>query len=105
MPFYIRAAKNIVLRHHKWVIACLAVFLFFSLHPCNASGQAESPLSGRILVGVMNAPPFVMKTADGQWDGLSIELWSIIARDLALEYELQEYSSILQMQAPALSIR
>ena len=39
-----------------------------------------------------------MKTADGQWEGLSIELWRMIARDLALEFEFQEYSSIRQMQ-------
>ena len=86
---------NIVSQHHKLIIVWV---FFFSLHPFNALGRDDSALPGKILVGVMNAPPFDMKAADGQWEGLSIELWHMLARDLALEYELQEYSSIPQMQ-------
>jgi len=88
---------NIAALHHKEVIACVVVFLFFSLHPFNASGQDNPALTGRLQVGVMNVPPFIMKTVDGQWEGLSIELWRMIARDLELEFELQEYSSIQQV--------
>jgi polar amino acid transport system substrate-binding protein len=88
---------NIAALHHKKVIACVVVFLFFSLHPFNASGQDNPALTGRLQVGVMNVPPFIMKTVDGQWEGLSIELWRMIARDLELEFELQEYSSIQQV--------
>lgn len=45
----------------------------------------------------MNEPPFALKTAEGQWEGLSIELWRMIAKDLELEFELQEYISKQQV--------
>ena len=89
---------NIAVQYHKWVTACVVFFLSISLHPFKALGQDVPSLSGRILVGVMNAPPFDMKTADGQWEGLSINLLRMIAKDLGLEFELQEYNSIGQMQ-------
>ena len=89
---------NIVVQYHKWVTACVVVFLSISLHPFKALGQDAPSLSGRILVGMMDAPPFAMKSVGRQWEGLSIELLRMIAKDLGLEFELQEYNSIGQMQ-------
>jgi polar amino acid transport system substrate-binding protein len=43
-------------------------------------------------IGVVDAPPFAMKTTDGSWEGLSIELWQAIAQELGVEFELREYS-------------
>jgi len=40
----------------------------------------------------MVAPPFAVKTAEGSWEGLSIDLWQRVAGDLDLDYELLEYS-------------
>jgi len=42
-------------------------------------------------VGVKEAPPFVMRSDDGGWTGLSVELWQQIAADLQITYEFQEY--------------
>ena len=42
------------------------------------------------IVGVKEAPPFVMRSTDG-WDGLSIDLWRRIAEDLHATYEFHEY--------------
>ena len=43
------------------------------------------------VVGVKEAPPFVMRSDDGGWTGLSVELWQRIAADMQITYEFQEY--------------
>ncbi|HID30477.1 MAG TPA: transporter substrate-binding domain-containing protein [Desulfobacterales bacterium] len=54
--------------------------------------EARDPaLSDRtLIVGTKEAPPFAMKSADGTWTGISIDLWRQIATDLNLKYELRE---------------
>jgi ABC-type amino acid transport substrate-binding protein len=71
-----------------WIITLLSV---------NALAQDEKGVPQKLLVGVMVTPPFAMKTTDGRWEGLSIELWQAIAQDLGVEYELIEYNSIGQI--------
>ena len=38
----------------------------------------------------MRVPPFVLRSDDGQWGGLSIELWKQIAAELKI-FEFREY--------------
>ena len=93
---------NIVAHNHKQIIAHLIgmlVVLAFTLQPLHAFGLDDGDRGQKLMVGVVSTPPFVMKTADGQWEGLSIELWQMIARDLAVEFELVEYSDIPQILA------
>lgn len=52
-----------------------------------AFAQEQEP----ITVGVMETAPFVIKDADGELGGISVELWRAIADDLELAYELKEY--------------
>jgi polar amino acid transport system substrate-binding protein len=63
----------------------------------NALAQDERVVPQKLLVGTIVAPPFAMKTADGRWEGLSIELLRMIAQDLGVEYELMEYNNIGQI--------
>ncbi|MCS0460101.1 transporter substrate-binding domain-containing protein [Rhizobium favelukesii] len=35
-------------------------------------------------MGTKEAPPFAMKDADGNWSGISIELWREVAQKLGL---------------------
>jgi polar amino acid transport system substrate-binding protein len=51
----------------------------------------ESKLPTKIVVGTMRVPPFVVRSDDGQWNGLSIELWKAIAAELKVPYEFREY--------------
>jgi ABC-type amino acid transport substrate-binding protein len=44
----------------------------------------------RLKVGVREVPPFVTKTGDGLYDGISIRLWREIATELELDYEYVE---------------
>jgi hypothetical protein len=49
------------------------------------------PTSDRELVlGLRVAPPFVMKTPDGIWTGISVELWRHLAEQLSLRYRFEE---------------
>ena len=51
--------------------------------------------SGKVLViGTKIAAPFAMKTDDGQWTGISIELWDRIANRLKLKYRLTEEPTV-----------
>jgi len=44
---------------------------------------------GKILkIGTTFAPPFAMKRADGQWTGLSIDLWRSVAQRLGWRYRI-----------------
>jgi polar amino acid transport system substrate-binding protein len=55
-------------------------------------GQALAPeKSAKIVVGTMRAPPFVLRSDDGEWSGLSIDLWKQIAADLDIPFEFREY--------------
>ena len=53
---------------------------------------AEVPSSDKVLlVGTKVAPPFAMKDRKGHWEGISIELWKMIAKQLGLQYQFREY--------------
>jgi polar amino acid transport system substrate-binding protein len=45
-------------------------------------GQAKT-----LQVGITEVPPFVIKTEQGEWEGISIDLWRAVAREQQLEYE------------------
>ncbi|WP_342640776.1 transporter substrate-binding domain-containing protein [Rhodoligotrophos ferricapiens] len=45
----------------------------------------------------MTVPPFVMRDRDGQWTGISIELWTRIADRLRLGYRLVEYKTLAEL--------
>lgn len=55
-----------------------------------ASSQDDSGAERVLVVGTKEAPPFSMKSKDGTWYGLSIELWRRIADALDLKYEFRE---------------
>ena len=56
-----------------------------------AMGQVQRPpLHSPLIVGIKEAPPFVMKDADGKWTGISIELWQDLATELKLDYQFKE---------------
>jgi hypothetical protein len=55
------------------------------------AGIAQQTRPGTtLLIGTKEAPPFVIKQPDGNWAGISIELWRDIASKLDLAYEFHE---------------
>ena len=91
---------NMFLRNHQIAIkkVCVIVVLWIvMLLSVNALASDEKAVPQKLLVGAMVAPPFAMKTADGRWEGFSIELLKMIAQDLGTEYEIVEYNSFAQI--------
>lgn len=70
------------------VMRLISLLLLAILAP---SLNAASPEAGRkLVIGTHEAPPFAMKSGDGRWSGLSIELWQEVAAKLGLDYEWRE---------------
>jgi ABC-type amino acid transport substrate-binding protein len=86
-------------QNHKRVIAKIVGIVtlwIVTLLSLNALALDDSGAPDKLLVGVTDAPPFSMKTTDGRWEGLSIELWQAVARELGVEFELQEFDTLGQ---------
>ncbi|MHC1788791.1 transporter substrate-binding domain-containing protein [Solidesulfovibrio sp.] len=71
--------------------------LVFGLSAGQGALAAEQPspdssLGGKALaVGVVIAPPFLEKDANGRYLGVAYDLWEDVARDLGLTYTTREY--------------
>ena len=48
------------------------------------------PSEGVLIVGTKIAPPFAMKDKNGEWEGISVELWQRVASELGHKYEWKE---------------
>jgi polar amino acid transport system substrate-binding protein len=75
----------------------LALWLV-ALSPPTAVAQSRSAEAARLSVGTVVAPPFMMKTASGLWEGLSIELWEELAQALGVEFEWREYETLGELR-------
>ncbi len=74
------------------IISCFLsiVSLLICINIVHAEEQQTVNSQQLLVVGTKAAPPFSMKTADGKWTGLSIDLWRQIAAELNLQYEFRE---------------
>lgn len=54
-----------------------------------AFGQNAAPPTP-LRVGIKDAPPFAMKDDDGEWQGIAVDLWRLVAHDLEVDYSLVE---------------
>ena len=89
-------------QNHKMVIVRvlgIVTLWILTLLPVNALAQEDRAATDKLLVGTIFAPPVSMKSADGQWEGLSIELWRRVAQELGVQYDLREYRSIGEIVA------
>ena len=64
--------------------------IWFSLFVLEAKGYAQSLPVQPVIVGVKEAPPFVIKNKDGTWDGLSIDLLQEISKEMKFTYQIKE---------------
>ncbi len=69
----------------------LVTTLLLSLAVMGARGAMAAEGPGRLLVGVKEAPPFVIRQEDGRWSGISVELWRAVADDLGKEYTVRAF--------------
>jgi len=70
---------------------CAVLFWTFIVpSPLHADAGAGQPRA-KVVVGTMRVPPFVLRSDDGQWSGLSIDLWKRIADELQVPFEFREF--------------
>ena len=70
----------------------LSLLLLFFLCGIHQEGRAQTDT---LTVGIYHNPPFIIKTDDGSFEGLSIELWENIAESANLTYRYEEYSDFI----------
>ncbi len=62
-----------------------------------AQTALDAMLQREIVVGTKEAAPFAMKSADGAWTGISIDLWRRIADEKKLRYRIVETETVPQL--------
>ncbi len=67
----------------------VTIFLLLFLIPAMASSQSSSKT---VTAATFACPPFVISEGEGKYSGLSLILWRQIAKELGLEYQIQEYN-------------
>jgi polar amino acid transport system substrate-binding protein len=73
--------------------ACLIGFLgSFLGAPCADAQGSVAGTNHVMVIGTKISPPFAMKSDDGVWSGISIDLWRRIAAELHLQYRFKEVS-------------
>lgn len=73
------------------IVACLVGAASLGL-AAQRSLPVDPALRGRdVVIGVLVAPPFVEKDANGNFHGIAIDLWRDLADDLGLQGQMREY--------------
>jgi ABC-type amino acid transport substrate-binding protein len=67
------------------------MLIFFML----TAGHQAVGFEDTITVGIYPNPPFVIKTSDNQFEGLSIELWEKIAAASNIKFRYEEYTDFI----------
>jgi len=80
------------------VNAAVLVVLFLTFSAIPVVAKDETFLKEKLVAGTVIAPPFAMKNPSGEWEGLSVELLKHVAKELGVDFELQEYRSIIQVE-------
>lgn len=62
-----------------------------------AQTPLEDMLKRELVIGTKEAAPFAMKNADGNWVGISIDLWRRIADEKKLRYRFVETETVPQL--------
>jgi polar amino acid transport system substrate-binding protein len=75
---------------HPLSVCAMLLWTFVVPSHAQADAGADQPRA-KIVVGTMRVPPFVLRSDDGQWSGLSIDLWKRIADELKVPFEFREF--------------
>ncbi len=77
------------------ILACVLVVVA-GIAAAQEAPPGSADFDRTLTIGTREAPPFAMKTADGRWEGISIDLLDRISKRLGFSYELKEVS-LLEM--------
>jgi polar amino acid transport system substrate-binding protein len=86
-------------KYNSVVVAVLALALFAAASMSARAGTApqDAAATGELVVGTKDAPPFAMKREQGDWRGISIDLWRHVADKLKLQYRIVEAESVASL--------
>lgn len=59
--------------------------------------SAQTAPTKELIVGIKDTPPFVMKTPNGKWEGISIDLWQRIADANKWSYRFVERTTVTEL--------
>lgn len=71
------------------------------LAPLGAIAADAPAIERELVLGLRVAPPFAMKSPEGIWSGVTVELWRHMADQLGLRYRLVEMTQDALMQGLA----
>jgi polar amino acid transport system substrate-binding protein len=81
-----------------WHVVAIVFFLIATAPAFAQSGKPPLDLEQikqrGIVVGTKEAAPFAMKSPDGEWSGISIDLWRRIAEKQNLKYRFHEEETV-----------
>ena len=73
---------------NQWLYLSILLLFIVNNQPLNAQRDT-------LTVGVFHNPPFVIKTGENEFEGLSIELWENIAQATNLTFRYEAYSDFI----------
>lgn len=69
---------------------CRSLLIAATVAMCMFIGTDAVTAQTELKIGTRQAPPFSMKSSEGEWTGISIDLLRELSRDLDFDYELVE---------------
>src|SRR5262245_27659981 len=91
-----RSSASLLIGWVRWLTAVpILIAVNLVQDRCAAQTPDHPVLPDReLVVGIKEAPPFVIKAPDGTWRGISIDLWRRVAEELHLRYRLSEQATV-----------
>ena len=81
--------------YHK--VVGIITLCVVALLPGKLSAQDDGIQSETLQVAVAELEPFAMKTGDGHWEGISIDLWREVADRMGVDFEVREFGSVQEL--------
>nr|NQU92864.1 transporter substrate-binding domain-containing protein [Bacteroidota bacterium] len=81
----------------KYSILSLYVALLFIMQSYPVFGQIPALEKNKLIIGIKESPPFVMKSPGGGYTGLCVDLWEEVAHKMNMEYELRYFDDLSQL--------
>jgi polar amino acid transport system substrate-binding protein len=91
---------------HPSFLRALVLSFVLSLLPAViglAMAQSAAQPHKALIVATKEAPPFAMRSPDGTWTGISIDLWNRVGQKLGFSTTYREYQTVPEMLAAVAS--
>jgi ABC-type amino acid transport substrate-binding protein len=75
-------------------VLALSVAALAASHAAVAAAAPPADTRTVLVAGVVEAPPYAIKDANGVWSGVSVDLWRGIAKELKVETRIRELPSV-----------